>query len=220
MQQPPLLAGQRIQVALAQEADIALGFQIVQRLRVGLKFAVKQLDGALVLQAAIDGHLLSGTLRLEGDARHFDIKGNRDGRGHQEHQQEREAGLGMAAVGRPRCERLQPVDGLFRPAVVPNGSAGERSNHRLLTRHPSGIHRVDVAPRPVLFHRMLSQGTTHGHLRIACWLQCTTYSRLWVCCWRAAHPASSASSGKVCWLLLLNSVSSTTAEFTPIRTIL
>jgi hypothetical protein len=64
---------------------------------------------------------------------------------------------------------------------------------RLLTRHPSGILRVDGAPRPVLFHRMLSRGTTHCYLRIACWLQCTATAAFPSPCsipWPSARPSS------------------------------
>ncbi len=122
---------------MAQETNVAGGFQIVQRLGVGVIFPVKELDGPLVLQAAIDSHLLFHPLRFKRQARHFHVHGDRDGSRHHEYQQQRKTGLTL-------------------PLVVPP----------------------------------------------------------------AFHPFNSATSGNVCWLLSLNSVSSTTAEFTPIRTIL
>jgi hypothetical protein len=47
---------------VTQESDITGRLQIVQRLRVHLVLAVEQLDAALILKAAVDGHLLSGPL--------------------------------------------------------------------------------------------------------------------------------------------------------------
>ena len=129
---PPFrFAGHRIDVALAQEANVASGFQVVERLWIRAEFAVEKLDGTLVLHAAADQHLFAGALGFEGNARHLHVKRDADDGGKQEHHQEREAGF-----------------------LVP------------------------------------------------------------------FHPAISASSGSVCWLLVLNCVSSTTAEFTPMRTIL
>ena len=139
MQQSKFLAGQRILVAVPQETDVARGFQIVQILGVKLELAIEQLNAALVLQGAIDGHLFSRALRFEGDARDFHVEGDADRSSHHEHQQERESGLGAAAIFRHIC---------------------------------------------------------------------------------GFHPGISASSGSVCWLLLLNCVSSTTAELIPMRTIL
>ena len=78
MQQAPILASQRILVALPKESDVARGFQIVQVLRIGAEFAVKELDGALVLFAAVDGHLLAGALGFERDAGHLQIQTDSD----------------------------------------------------------------------------------------------------------------------------------------------
>ncbi len=89
---------------------LRVGLQIVQGLRVGLVFAVEELDGALVLQAAIDGHLLSGALRFKRDARHFDVQRDRDGRGHHEYQQQRKARL---------AARCFLVRAFIRPAPLP-----------------------------------------------------------------------------------------------------
>ena len=74
---PLSFAGHRIDVALAQEADIASGLEIVQRLRIGPEFPVEKLDGPLVLHAAIDQQLFARTLGLKSDARHHHVK--RDG---------------------------------------------------------------------------------------------------------------------------------------------
>ena len=71
------------------------GFQIVQGLRIEVIFPVKELDGALVLQAAIDSHLLARPLRFKRDARHFDVQRDGDGCGHHEHQQQRETRLAV-----------------------------------------------------------------------------------------------------------------------------
>jgi hypothetical protein len=97
----------------------------------------------------------------------------------------------------------------------------KKANTRLLTRHPYGFLRVDVATRPVVFESLLSQwpsrrespsrhcprhdsrsvsarraGTTSCRLRIACWLQCTTSGRLRVCGWRAARNSDRAATNR------------------------
>jgi hypothetical protein len=100
VQQAEVLAGQRILVPVPQETEVPRGFQIVERLRVQVVLAVKKLDGALILQSAIDGHLLASALRFEGDARDFDEQGDGDAGGQQEYQQHRESGL-LAAPFHP-----------------------------------------------------------------------------------------------------------------------
>src|SRR5262249_53183192 len=126
------LAGKRIFVAPPQKADVARSLQVVQALRISAVLPVEELDGALILVAAIDQQLLALPLRLEGDARHFQIQP--DGNRCRQHEYQQQCKTGLAA--------------LF-------------------------------------------------------------------------HPGNSASSGSVCCVLFpLNCVSSTTAEFTPMRTIL
>ncbi len=57
----------------------------------------------------------------------------------------------------------------------------------MLTRHPSGVLRVDVlqctATPAGVFDRMFPGCTTSCRLRMCCWPS----GRLRVCCWRAAH---------------------------------
>ena len=87
---PPLgFAGHRIGIAAAQKPDIAGGFQIVHVLRIRPVFAVEKLDGALVLQAAVDEQLFARALRFKSDARHFHVKRDSNNGAHQENQQQR-----------------------------------------------------------------------------------------------------------------------------------
>jgi hypothetical protein len=55
-------AGDGIGIAPAQKPNIAGGFQIVHVLRISPVLAVEELDGALVLQAAVDQQLLARAL--------------------------------------------------------------------------------------------------------------------------------------------------------------
>lgn len=105
VQQTEILARQWVLVAMAQESNIARGLQIIERLRVGLKFPVEKLDGPLILQPSIDGHLLFGALRFKGNTRHFHVKRDRDSRSHHEHQQQREARF-LALAGLPPDPRF------------------------------------------------------------------------------------------------------------------
>ena len=83
--QPPFfLARHRIFIAAAQKAHVPRGFQIVEILRVGVIFPVKELDGALVLQPASYQLVFSLALRFERHPRHFHVQ--RDGDGRRQHE--------------------------------------------------------------------------------------------------------------------------------------
>jgi hypothetical protein len=97
MNDPPLgLARHGIGVTPAQEPNIARRLQIVHVLRISPVLAIEKLDGALVLQTAVDQQLFARALRFKSDARHLHVKGNGDDGAHQENQQQREPGLRFA----------------------------------------------------------------------------------------------------------------------------
>ena len=93
MNQAELFTGERIQVAVPQEAQIPFRLEIVQVLREGPEFALEQLDGSRVLHAAIDGHLLACSLGLKSYARQLYIQSDGDSGGQQKHQQQSKARL-------------------------------------------------------------------------------------------------------------------------------
>jgi hypothetical protein len=94
MDDPPLgFSGHGIDVPFAQEANIARGFQVVQRLRIRAIFAVEKLNGALVLQPPIDQQLLAPPLRFESHARHLHVQRDAYDGPEQEYQEQREARL-------------------------------------------------------------------------------------------------------------------------------
>ncbi len=102
MQQAVVFAGQRVQVAMSEKANIALGFQIVEVLRERSELPVEEFDGAGVLHAAVDGHLLTRALGFECNARHLHVQADRNAGGQHKDQQQRESGfLLSSAISHP-----------------------------------------------------------------------------------------------------------------------
>jgi hypothetical protein len=108
--QPPfVLAGHRIFVAAAQKPYVARSLQVVQILRISAVLAVEELNGALILAAAVYQHLLFLALRFESDARNFHVQADRDGGRHHEHEEHREPGLAVFFHLTARFIRSSPL---------------------------------------------------------------------------------------------------------------
>src|SRR5690242_11806729 len=89
MDEPPFVfPGERIGIAAPQETDVVGVFQLLDRSWIGLKFPEIELDGALILLAALDEQLFAVALGLEGNAGQLHIEHECYGRGHGEKQQE------------------------------------------------------------------------------------------------------------------------------------
>src|SRR5207249_2630208 len=77
-QAPLALAGHRIDVPLAEEADLIRALELLDGGRIFFPFPDVELNGAAVLLAALDQQLLFVALGLEGYARQLEIQADRD----------------------------------------------------------------------------------------------------------------------------------------------
>ena len=82
-----------IDVALAEKPEIVEAFQFFDGGGITADLAHKELNGALVLFAALDQQLLPVALGFEGHARQFVVQRDGNDGGHQEDQQHGVAGL-------------------------------------------------------------------------------------------------------------------------------
>jgi hypothetical protein len=96
-QTPLVLAGQRIAVAAAKEADLVGFLEILHRSRVFLQLPDVELDAALILFAAVDEELLALALRLKHHPRRLAIEEDGHGGRHREDEQHGKTGL-LAAI--------------------------------------------------------------------------------------------------------------------------
>ena len=92
---PFLFAGERVDVLMAQEAEVLRVVQRVEVGRVAIELANEEIDGAGVLFAAIDEQLLFVALGFEGHARQRHVEHDGDGRRHGVDEKKGEAGAGV-----------------------------------------------------------------------------------------------------------------------------
>ena len=95
---PLVFTGHGVHVTMAQEALILEVLQFLDIAGVVAGFLDKELDGALVLLAAIDEGLFLIALRLHGNAGKLHIEGDGHHGGHEEDQEEGEAPLVVTAM--------------------------------------------------------------------------------------------------------------------------
>ena len=88
-QAPLVLAGERVLVTPAEEAGVLEPLELLYCGRVALVLADEDLDGPLVLLAALDELLFFFTLALEHHAGHFEVEHYGHGGGHGEDEQQR-----------------------------------------------------------------------------------------------------------------------------------
>lgn len=97
---PVVLAGHRIDIAFAKEADVVCVLKLVDGGWVAAEFLVIELDGARVLLSAMDQLLFAIALNACSDARSSHSEGDQDQHDHEKHGEQDVARFGFGGAAK------------------------------------------------------------------------------------------------------------------------